>query len=89
MFYTYILYSANYDRFYVGQCEDVTVRLQRHNDKGVPSTRPYVPWQLVYYEEYSSRAEASNRELEIKKKKSRKYIEFLVNGGETGRHVPM
>jgi len=55
----------------------------------VPSSKPYVPWQLVYYEEYSSRAEASSRELEIKKKKSRKYIEFLVNGGGTGTHVPI
>jgi putative endonuclease len=89
MFYTYILYSAKYDRFYVGQCEDVVQRLQRHNNKGVPSTKPYVPWQLVYYEEYSSRAEASNREREIKNKKSRKYIEFLVNGGGTGKHVPV
>ena len=87
MFYTYILYSSKYDRFYVGQCEDVVLRLQRHNNKGVPSTKPYVPWQLVYYEEYSSRADASNRELEIKNKKSRKYIEFLVNGVVTVKHV--
>ena len=89
MFYTYILYSATYNRFYIGQSEDIAARLQRHNNKGVPSTKPYVPWQLVYYEEYSSRALASNRELEIKRKKSRSYIEFLVNGGGTGRHVPM
>ena len=89
MFFTYILYSAKYDRFYIGQCEDVAARLLRHNSSGVPSTKSYIPWQLVYYEEYRSRAEASKRELEIKKKKSRKYIEFLVNGGGTGKHVPM
>jgi putative endonuclease len=89
MFYTYILCSEKYNRFYIGQCEDVVVRLQRYNNKGVPSTKPYIPWQLVYYEEYSSRAEATNRELEIKKKKSRKYIEFLANVGGSGKHVPM
>jgi putative endonuclease len=68
VFYSYILYSANYVRFCVLQCKDVAVRLQRHNNKGVGSSKAYVPWQLVYFEEYSSRAEASNRELEIKKK---------------------
>jgi putative endonuclease len=60
--------AEKYDRFYIGQCKDVAVRLQRHNNKGVPSSKPYVPRQLVYFEEYSSRAEASNRKLEIKKK---------------------
>ena len=89
MFYTYILYTAKFDRFYIGQCKNIAARLIRHNNRVVPSTKPYVPWELVYYEEYSSRAEASNREVEIKKKKSRKYIEFLVNGGGTGRHVPI
>jgi len=89
MFYTYILYSAKFDRFYIGQCEEVAAGLLRHNNGGVPSTKPYVPRHLVYYEKYNSRAEASKRELEIKKKKSRKYIKLLVNGGGTGRHVPM
>jgi putative endonuclease len=89
MFYTYILYSEKYDRFYVGHCEDIVARLMRHNNKGVPSTRPYAPWQIVYYETYNSRAEASARELAIKKKKSRKYIERLAKGGEIGRHVPI
>ena len=35
-------------------------------------------WNLVYYEEYRSRVEASQRDREIKKKKSRKYIEWLI-----------
>ena len=89
MFYIYILYAKGFDRFYIGHCEDVALRLQRHNNRMVPSTKPYIPWLLVYFEEFVSRAEASNRELEIKKKKSKKYIEYLVNGGGTGRHVPM
>ncbi len=89
MFYTYILYSAVFDRYYTGHCEDIEARLERHNNWGVPSTRAYIPWKLVYYETYNNRSEASARELEIKNKKSRKYIEFLTGGGGTGRHVPM
>jgi putative endonuclease len=81
MYYVYILYSESFDRYYVGHCEEIHARLNRHNSKAVPSTKPYLPWKLVYHEEFSSRSRASARELEIKNKKSRKYIEFLINNG--------
>jgi putative endonuclease len=79
----YILYSVEYDRYYVGHCEALESRLSRHNNAAVPSTKKYVPWVLVYFEAFTTRAEASKRVREIKKKKSRKYIEYLVKGGET------
>ena len=78
MYFVYILYSKNYDRYYVGHCENLITRLIRHNNKGVPSTKPYVPWEMVYTENFVSRSSASAREKEIKNKKSRKYIEFLI-----------
>ena len=78
MYYVYILYSKDFNRYYVGQCEDIDIRLKRHNNRGVPSTKPYVPWVLVYNEVFATRAEAANREKEIKNKKSRKYIEYLI-----------
>jgi putative endonuclease len=81
-FYTYILYSEAFDRYYVGHCEHISVRLERHNQKMVSSTKPYTPWQIKYTEQFGSRAEASKREREIKNRKSRKYIEFLIQQGE-------
>jgi len=78
MYYIYILYSKKFDRYYTGQCEDVDIRFKRHNDRGVPSTKPFVPWELVYTEVFATRAEAVSREKEIKNKKSRKYIETLI-----------
>ncbi len=78
MFFTYILYSINYDRFYIGHCENLEMRLQRHNQKIVASTKNYVPWECVYFEIFPARINANQRELEIKKKKSRKYIEWLL-----------
>jgi putative endonuclease len=53
----------------------------------VPSTKAYAPWNLVYSETFSSRTEAVHRETEIKKKKSRKYIEYLIGG--TDKNVPI
>ena len=78
MYYVYILYSKDFNRYYVGQCEDIDIRLKRHNNRGVPSTKPYIPWVLIYNEVFATRAEAANREKEIKNKKSRKYIEYLI-----------
>jgi putative endonuclease len=78
-YHTYILYSVNFNRYYIGHCEDLTLRLVRHNNKQVPSTKPYVPWIMVYSESYVSRQEANARELYIKRMKSRKYIEQLLN----------
>jgi putative endonuclease len=78
MFYIYILYSESFNRYYVGQCEDIAARLKRHNSRGVPSTKPYVPWEMVYTETFLTRTEAMAREKEIKGKKSRKYIDYLI-----------
>ena len=85
MFTTYILYSSFANRYYVGSCEDIVIRLERHNRGGVPSTKPYKPWQLVYSESFATRAESVYREKEIKSKKSRKFIERLVESGDTSR----
>ncbi len=78
MYFIYILYSENFDRYYIGQCEDLSARLTRHNAKTVLSTKAYTPWEIVHSESYGTRAEATAREKEIKNKKSRKYIESLL-----------
>ena len=78
MYFVYILYSKDFDRYYIGQCADLNARLIRHNAKAVPSTKAFVPWVMVYYENYPTRAQATLREKEIKAKKNRLYIEFLI-----------
>ena len=91
MFFIYILYSEYFDRYYVGSCSDLNARLHHHNSKGVPSTKPYVPWKLTYVETFENRAAATKREKEIKAKKSRKYIEYLIskNDRDTASYVPI
>ncbi len=81
MFYTYILYSAVLDKYYVGYTHDINSRLVKHNMGATFSTRHGRPWVIVYYEEYLSKTEAILREREIKQKKSRKYIEALIAKG--------
>jgi putative endonuclease len=74
MFYTYVLYSPNKDRFYIGSTGDLIDRLDRHNRGASKSTKYGVPWELVYFQSFPTRAEAVRKELEIKSKKSAEYF---------------
>ena len=79
VFYVYILYSKSINQYYVGQTQNIEVRLEQHNSSRSKSTKKANDWILVYEEMFNSRSEAMNREKEIKSKKSRKYIEKLIS----------
>ena len=79
MFVAYILVSEKNGRFYIGHSQNLEERVLAHNEGKVTATRNRGPWGCVYFEEFATKLEANRRELEIKKKKSRQYIEFLIN----------
>ena len=79
MYYTYILISEKSGRYYIGHSNDIEERLKTHNIGKVKSTCNKGPWKNVYFEEYNTKLEANRRELEIKRQKSKKYIEDLIN----------
>lgn len=83
IFYTYILQSQKTKRFYVGSCEDLYVRLTKHNTGHVKSTKNGVPWRVVFSEIYTSRQEAYKRERQIKSYKGGNAFKRLVIGGIT------
>lgn len=75
----YILYSEKLNKYYIGSTPYIKRRLSEHNRGKERFTKTGVPWVLVYKEMYNSLSESRKRELEIKKKKSRKYIEQLIS----------
>jgi len=77
-FFVYIIYSVSADRYYVGHCQDLTDRASRHNTGRSKYTKIAKDWEIRYTEQYATRSEAMARERAIKKKKSRKHIEFLI-----------
>ena len=81
----YILYSGKLDKYYVGACIDIDRRLYEHNIGHSKFTSLGVPWQLVYTEQYESLTEAKIRERQVKKMKSRKYIEDIIAKGRASR----
>jgi putative endonuclease len=83
-YYVYILYSEKCERYYVGHSDNVERRLEEHNSgRGGKYTKSCKPWRLVYNEIYENKALAVNREMDIKKKKSRKFIEKLIDTKKT------
>ncbi len=79
MFIVYILFSTSQNKYYIGHTSDMNDRLTRHNQGRSKSTKSGSPWIVVYTEEYETKSEAYKRETEIKKKKSRRYIEQLLD----------
>ena len=78
IYYTYILYSSSTDRYYIGSTADPEERLLRHNGGATPSTKHGRPWKIVYTECFESKTEALQRELYLKKMKSRIFLENLI-----------
>jgi putative endonuclease len=81
MYYVYILYNKEIDKYYTGQTKDLASRLKDHNIKGhkVKFTKKYEGlWEIKYKEKFDTRSEAVKREKYIKSRKSREFIENLI-----------
>ncbi len=79
MFYVYIIFSKALDRYYIGHTQNLSERIFRHTNSGSKYTKIATDWVLMYQETFNTRSEAMKRESEIKKKKSKKYIESLID----------
>jgi len=81
MAWVYFLYSKKIDKYYIGACTDLDRRLYEHNLGHSKFTSIGIPWELVYKEEWEDLTLAKQREMKIKKMKSRTYIQDLIRKG--------
>lgn len=77
--FVYFLYTQSRDRYYIGSCADLEIRLSRHNAGANPSTKIGRPWKIVYHESCADKTEALKREIYLKSMKSRIYMEQLMH----------
>lgn len=66
MFYVYILKSSLNNRLYIGKTANLKIRLKEHNAGQNASTRPYRPWEVIFYEAYVRQSDADRREKYLK-----------------------
>jgi putative endonuclease len=89
MHVVYILYSQSSDKYYIGETEDVEARLKQHKGgvfKGSFTTQAD-DWKVVLTFSCRDREHARKVEQHIKKMKSRKYLENLIQYPEMREKV--
>lgn len=64
--YVYVLFSSAAGHIYVGFSNDLKRRLAEHNIGLNFATKPYGPWELIYYEAHTSENDAKRREKYLK-----------------------
>lgn len=77
-YFSYILYSIDYNRFYKGHCENLEERLKQHNSGFTKSTKPFISCKIVYYEEFENRNEAIKREKYFKTAAGRRFLKNKI-----------
>jgi putative endonuclease len=66
MFFTYILQSEKDSSLYIGQTNNLTDRLLRHNQGRNQYTKTKTPWILIYSKEFETRSQAVQLEMKLK-----------------------
>jgi putative endonuclease len=79
--FVYILYSEKDKGYYVGSTRNLEDRIKRHLEGRSLPTKGRLPLKLVYKEIFPSYSDAAKREIYIKKQKSKKFIERVIEIG--------
>jgi putative endonuclease len=80
--FVYILKSNKNGTYYIGSTENINNRYEEHCNARVTATKYLLPIEIVFYKKYPTIKEARQIEYKLKKFKSRKIIERIINEGD-------
>lgn len=78
MYYVYFLKSRNFNWFYTGYTSNLKKRFQEHQSGQSPATKPYRPYELFFYEAFSSRFDAKRREKYLKTTQGKRALKIML-----------
>lgn len=78
IYYAYVLKSKVHNYYYKGHCKDLQKRLIQHNSGMTVSIRPYIPFEIVYFEEFETEIEAIKREKYFKTSRGREFLRKIL-----------
>lgn len=79
-FLVYIIYNKDFDKFYIGQTDNIIRRLEEHKLGKVNYTSKCPgEWMLVYEEIFPNQTEALKRERFLKRQKNKNFYKKLCN----------
>lgn len=74
MYIVYVLKSLSAKKSYVGFTNNIKERLRQHNSGQNYYSKRYMPWKLIYKEEFEKREEAIKKEKYLKSASGRRII---------------
>ncbi len=74
MYFVYVLKSVIDKKLYIGLTEALNERVKAHNSGSVESTKNRRPFQLIYYEAYINKQDASGREKFLKSGSGHRFL---------------
>ena len=78
-FYVYVLQSLSKPSFiYVGYTTDLKRRFKEHNSGSELSTKPYIPYEIIFYEAYRNMQDAKRREEYFKTTKGKTSLRTML-----------
>ncbi|MDP3784651.1 MAG: GIY-YIG nuclease family protein [bacterium] len=77
MVYIYVIKSLKHPYRYVGITNNIERRLNQHNLGYNKITKPYVPFKMLFSENYPDYKEARRREKFLKSGQGRKFLDSL------------
>ena len=77
-FYVYVLYSERFNRLYIGYSSDLKKRFLQHNQGKSKATKPFRPYQLIFYEAFTEESDAKAREVYLKSGWGRRSLKKML-----------
>ena len=78
-YFVYILKSKNHNKTYIGYTNNLERRLKEHNSGKSIFTSKFVPWKIIYKEEFDQDIEARKKEKYYKPSAGRRKIKLLIS----------
>jgi putative endonuclease len=77
--YVYAISSQSRRYIYVGLTDNLERRLEEHNNGYNKTTKPYIPFQMIYFELQPTRIEARKREKYLKSGIGKEFLKRLID----------
>jgi putative endonuclease len=77
-YYVYILYSSTFDKYYIGQTDNLIDRVTRHNRGYETFTSKFRPWQVAWHTQKATRSDALALERKLKNLSKARLVDFII-----------
>jgi putative endonuclease len=78
MYYIYVIQSEKFAKNYTGLTKNLEERILEHNSGATFSTKPYIPYKLIYSETAPDLTQARKREKYLKSAAGRNFVKKMT-----------